>query len=127
MPFPRAPFAAFVLAALPLLPSCATSPATAGSIAVPAGSKRTLHVRSEFPREMRLHLWSRGPGTVLFTPIAPLPLEPETSALEPKSGDFHWQVTGSVLSIELRGLTEDATVGYELHTNGKVTVEVQVD
>src|SRR5436190_7965812 len=125
MSVPRALVALLLVA--PSLASCAASPSTAGTIAVPAGSKRTLHVRGNEPRELRLHLWSRGPGTVLFTPTAPLPLEPRTSPLTPKAGDFRWQVTATTLSIELTGGAEDATVGYELHADGKVTVEVQYD
>jgi hypothetical protein len=110
-----------------MLAACATAPSAASSIVVPAGSKRTLHVRSEVPREMRLHLWSRGPGTVLFTPKAPLPIEPGATALVPRSGDFRWQVTATTLSIEFTGGDTDATVGYELHTDGRVTIDVAND
>lgn len=115
-----------VLLAPALLAACASAPSVANSVLVPAHQTRTLHVRAESPREMRLHLWSRGPGTVLFTPKAPLPIEAGASALVPRSGDFVWQVTATTLSIELTGGDTDATVGYELHANGRVTVDVEL-
>lgn len=126
MPVSRTAFSC-LLAALPLLPACASAPSTAGSIAVPAGTTRTLHVRATEPRELRLHLWNRGAGTVQVTPVAPLALEPASSVLQPNAGDLRWQVTATTLSIELTGGQGDTTVGYELHANGKVTVDVDYE